>query len=50
MAEKTYRLSLAERDRHYQLVRQAMKEKGLDALLIWVMLGATITELPTCTI
>ena len=28
-------LSLKERDRRYKLVRQAMRERGLDALLIW---------------
>ncbi len=36
MATKTYpRLSLAERDRHYKLVREAMKEQGLDVLLVY---------------
>ncbi|MBP1732316.1 MAG: hydrolase/M24 family peptidase, partial [Deltaproteobacteria bacterium] len=28
-------LSLKERDRRYTLVRQSMRERGLDALLIW---------------
>src|SRR4030042_6179810 len=28
-------LSLKERDRRYKLVRQAMRERSLDALLIW---------------
>lgn len=35
MKDKTYRLSVSERDRRYKLVREAMKERGLDALLIW---------------
>ena len=35
MHDKTYRLSVAERDRRYRLVREAMKERDLDALLIW---------------
>jgi len=34
MPDKPY-LSLAERDRRYKLVREAMKERGLDALLVW---------------
>jgi len=34
MQNKPY-LSLAERDRRYKLVRQAMKERGLDVLLVW---------------
>jgi Xaa-Pro aminopeptidase len=28
-------LSLTERDRRYKLVRQAMKERGMEALLVW---------------
>jgi Xaa-Pro aminopeptidase len=39
MAEKTYRLSLAERDQHYKLVKEAMQERNLDALLIWGGVG-----------
>ena len=34
MQNKPY-LSLKERDRRYKLVRQAMRERGLDALLVW---------------
>ena len=35
MAEEMHQLSLAERDRRYKAVREAMKKAGLDALLIW---------------
>jgi len=35
MAEKIYKCSEAERDRRYKAVREAMKEQGLDALIVW---------------
>jgi Xaa-Pro dipeptidase len=35
MAMNQFSLSLAERDRRYKLVREAMRKAGFDALLIW---------------
>jgi len=40
MEDKTYRLSVAECDRRRKLVREAMKEQGYDALLIWGGVGS----------